>query len=170
MHKIGRFRTYFILVLVIFLQLTVLDHIRIFGVKPDLVIIPVIFFGLFLGRGMGLESGLAAGLMKDLFALDFFGINAFCLALTGFFAGILGSKFSRESKRTQGLLVLFLNAFSMTAHFIVVSVFSKWTNLDFGKYFVNSVIPASIYTALISIPVFFKLTDIYETRGSEEYL
>lgn len=169
-HKISRFQIYSILTLAIFLHLTVLDHIEIFGVKPDLIIILVIFFGLFLGRGLGVEFGLVAGLSKDLFALDFFGINAFIFAITGFLAGVLGAKFSRESKRTQILLVISLTVFSMTAHFILVSIFSKWINLGFGEYFTASVLPTSVYTALVSIPIFFKLTKTYNPRGSEEYL
>lgn len=170
MYKIKRLQIYSILALALLLHLTILDHIKVFGVKPDLMLIPVIFFGLFLGREMGLEAGLAAGLLKDLFALDFFGINAFIFAVTGFLAGILGAQFSRESRRTQVLLVILLTAFSMTLHFIVVSVFSKWIYLDFGEYLAGSVIPTCIYTSLASIPIFVKLTNTYNPRGSERYL
>jgi len=169
-YKISRLRIYFILALALLLHITVLDHIKILGVKPDLLLIVVIFFGLFLGREIGLESGLAAGLFKDLFALDFFGINAFAFALTGFLAGLLGTQFSRESRKTQVLLVMFLTAFSMTLHFIIVSIFSKWIYLDFREYLTGSVIPTCIYTAIVSIPVFFRLMKAYKIKGSEEYI
>jgi rod shape-determining protein MreD len=161
---------YFILALALILHLTILDHIKISGVKPDLLLIAVIFFGLFLGRGAGLESGFAAGLFKDLFALDFFGINALVFALTGFLAGLAGARFSRESKKTQILLVVLLTAFSMALHFMIVSIFSKWIYLDFSEYLAGSIIPTCIYTAIVSIPVFFKLMKVYNIRGSEEYL
>lgn len=170
MYKISRLQIYFILVLALILHLTVLDYIKIAGVKPDILLIVVIFFGLFLGNGAGLESGFAAGLFKDLFALDFFGINAFVFALTGFLAGSLGARFSRESKRTQILLVIFLTAFSMTLHFIIVSIFSKWVYLNFGEYIAGSIMPTCIYTAIVSIPIFFKLMKTYEIKSSEEYL
>ena len=126
MRKIGRLQIYVILTIALLVHLTLLDHIKICGIKPDIMIIPVIFFGLFLGAGKGLESGLAAGILKDLFALDFFGINACIFGITGFLAGVLGTKFSRESKKTQSLLVIILTAFSMTLHYILVSIFSKW--------------------------------------------
>ena len=170
MHKIGRLQIYLILALTLIVDLMLLDHIKILGVKPDLMLIPVIFFGLFLGTGKGLESGLAAGILKDLFTLDFFGINTCILGLTGFLAGVLGTKFSRESKNTQILLVIFLTAFSMTLHYILASRFSKWINLDFGEYFGSSVVPTVIYTTLLSIPIFYKLANRYQLRGSEDYL
>ena len=170
MYKISRFKIYSILALALLLHLTVLDHIKIFGVKPDLMLIPVIFFGFFLGRNAGLESGIAAGLSKDLFALDIFGINTLIFAITGFLAGLLGTQFSRESRRTQFLLVMLLTAFSMTLHFAIVSVFSKRIYLDIGEYLAGSVIPTCVYTGIVSLPVFIKLTNLYKLRGSEDYL
>ena len=170
MHKIGRLQIYLILALALFIHLMLLDHIKILGIKPDIMIIPVIFFGLFLGGGKGLESGIAAGILKDLFALDFFGINSCVLGITGFLAGALGTKFSSQSKNTQILLVIFLTAFSMALHYVLVSTFSKWINLGFGEYFMSSVVPASIYTTLLSIPIFSWLANRYDMRGSEDYL
>lgn len=170
MYKVSRLRVYSILALALILDLTLLDHIKIFGVKPDLVLISVVFFGLFLGRRMGIETGFVAGFLKDIFALDYFGINAFVIALTGLIAGILGAKFSRESRRTQVLLVIFLTAFSMTIHFILASIFSKGLNFGFGGYLIGSIIPSSLYNAILSIPIFFKFMGIYNIRGSEEYL
>lgn len=170
MHKIGRLQIYLILTLALIVHLTLLDHIKIFGIKPDLMLIPVIFFGLFLGAGKGLESGLAAGILKDLFALDFLGINTCILGITGFLAGALGTKFSSQSKNTHILLVIFLTAFSMTLHYILASRFSKWVNLGFGEYFGSAVVPTSIYTTLLSIPIFSKLMNRYEMSGSEDYL
>ncbi len=170
MHKIGRLQIYLVLALTLFVHLILLDHIKIFGIKPDLMLIPVIFFGLFLGAGKGLEAGLAAGLLKDLFAIDFFGINACVIGLTGLLAGVLGTKFSREFGKTQILLVIFLTAFSMTLHYALASIFLKWSCLGFGEYFAGFVLPTSIYTALVSIPILFKLMNMYEIRGSEEYL
>lgn len=170
MHKISRLQIYFALALALLIQLTVLDHIKIFGAKPALMLTLVIFFGLFLGRGMGLEIGLAAGFASDLFTLDLLGINALIFALTGFLAGMLGAQLSRESKRTQGLTVLILTALAMILHFIIVSMLSRWSYLDLDEYIIGSAIPTSVYTAAVSIPVFFKLSSVYDLDRREEYL
>jgi rod shape-determining protein MreD len=158
------------LALTLLLQLTVLNHIKVFGVGPDLVLIVVIFFGLFFGRSVGMESGLAGGLAKDLFALDFFGVNAFLLALTGFLAGALGTKFSRESRAARLVIVMTLNFVSMGLHFILASAFSRGLDLGFGEYISGSVLPTCVYTALVSVPVFSKMMNMYNVRDSQEYL
>ena len=170
MHTIGRLRIYAVLALALLLHLTVLEHLRICGVRPDLVLASVVFFGFFLGPAAGLETGLVAGAMEDLFALDFFGINIFVLGVTGLFAGALRTKLSRESKRIRALLVFVLTAFAMTLHYLIASAFSGPMHVRYAEYAAASVIPASAYTALVSIPIFLKLADIYGLRRTEEYL
>jgi len=169
-YKINRIYVYVILLIALFIHLTVLDYVKIFGAKPDIMLACVIFFGLFAGAGMGLESGIAAGLMKDLYSLDFFGINTFVFALTGLLAGMLSTNFFRESKRTQGLLVLFFTIFSMTMHYVLVSVFSKWLDLRFSEYLFTSIIPAGIYTSLVAVPIFSRFIAMYDPREIEELL
>jgi len=168
--KISRFQIYPILALAILLHLTILDHIRIFGVKPDLMLIIIIFFGLFQERRAGLEYGFAAGFAKDLFTLDFLGVNTLVMAVSGFLAGLAGSQLSRESKKTQALLVMALTAVSMTLHFVIASTFSRWGYLDFGEYLTSSVIPTCVYTALVSIPVLHWFIRAYGFGSQEEYL
>ncbi len=170
MYKIGRANIYFILVLALTVHLTVLGHIRIFGATPDLMLACVIFFGLFLGSAAGLESGIVSGALKDVFALDFFGINMFVFAVMGLLAGSLSANFSKESKRIRALLVMVLTAASMVLHFIFASVFSQPPVLGFTEYLASSVLPVSLYTALISIPIYVKLVNMYRMGESEEYI
>ena len=166
----SRFRVYLILAAGLVLHLTILDHFRIFGAKPDIMLIPVIFFGLFLGRRVGFESGLVAGLAKDLFAFDFFGINTSIFALTGYLAGVMGANLSRDSKKAQALSTVLFTVTTMTMHFIMVSIFLGRINLNFGEYLAASIIPSSVYTAALSIPIFAKLEQVFDIRSSEDYL
>ena len=152
------------------LQMTIANHIKIFGSAPDFMLMCVIFFGLFLGGGAGLESGLAAGALKDIFSLDYFGINMFVFGLVGFIVGILNTKFFKDSKATQFILVFVFTSFSMLLHFVLVSVFSKYLILGFGEYFFSSILLTSIYTSLISILVFSKLAGFYDLRETEDFI
>ena len=161
---------YSMLVLALAVHLTVLGHIRRFGAAPDLMLACVIFFGLFLGPAAGLETGIVSGALKDLFALDYFGINMFVFAVIGLLAGSLSANFSRESKRIRALLVMALTAASMVLHCILASVFSRSPAPGFTEYLATSVLPVSLYTALISIPIYAKLVTMYRMGGSEEYI
>ena len=170
MHKINRFSIYFALLAGLFLNITVTNHLRIFGMKPDMLLLTVAFFGLFFGKGTGLESGLAGGFLKDIFTLDAFGINTFALGATGLLAGILSAKFFKEFKATQILLVLFLSFFSMVLHFIALPLFSRIPNLGLAKYMATLAVPASVYNALISIPLYVAFANIYHLKEDDDLL
>ncbi len=170
MHKVGRLKVYCILLLALLVQATVLSRFTIMGSRPDLMIICVIFFGLFLGRSAGLEVGAVAGLMTDLFSLDYFGINMVVYGITGLLAGSLRSSFARESKRSQALLVFACTAFSMCVHFAIASAFSRSISLGFFEYLKVCVVPAGIYTALVSIPIFMKFINMYSLKEQDDLL
>lgn len=170
MYKVNRFQIYLVLLIALFLHLGPLDYIKIFGVKPDALLMSVIFFGLFLGGTAGLETGIVAGALKDLFAFDFLGINTFVLGIAGLTVGSLNTKFSRDSKIAEMILVFTFAVFSMSLHFILVSIFLKNIALSYPEYLTISILPAAIYTSLVSIPIFAKLIEIYNLKESEEYL
>ncbi len=170
MYKIGRTQIYLILLAALALQAGPLGYVRISGARPDILLACVVFFGLFLGPAAGFESGLAAGLLKDIFALDFFWINALILGVTGLFAGGVSAKFFKESKRTELLIVTVFNAFAMSIHFLIVSILPGPLALEFGEFFLSSVIPASIYTGVLSVPVYRWLISFYNLKETEDYL
>ncbi len=161
MRKIKRSWIFFLLLIALFLQITILNHLKIFGAKPDIILICVVFFGLFLGSSAGLGAGVAAGLLIDIFVLDFFGINALIYGVTGFLAGLLSTKVFKESKKTEFAIVFFFTVFSMSLHFVLVSAFSRSLNLGYLEYFYSSVIPAGLYTSIVAVPIFVKFIDMY---------
>lgn len=69
------------------LQVTVLDHFRLAGVKPDLVLILIIFNSFRQGSRNGALWGFGAGLLVDISAGCYFGLNALALAAAGYLAG-----------------------------------------------------------------------------------
>ncbi len=170
MYKINRLTIYTILLVALFMHLTVLNHLKILNSKPDLLLLSVVFFGLFFGKGVGLESGLVAGFLEDLFTFDIFWINTFILGMVGLLAGFLNTKFFKESKATQALLVFTCTAFSMLSHFVIVSFFMKSLKLTFPEYIIGSVTPTAFYTALASIPIFSMLINIYGIKEESEEL
>jgi rod shape-determining protein MreD len=169
-HKVGRFKIYSILLLALLINLTVLNRLSIFGARPDLLVICVTFFGLFIGRSAGLESGLVAGALTDVFSLDYFGINTSVYGATGFLAGVMKTNFSRESRRTQALIVFFCTAFSMCLHFSLASTLSRSISLELPEYFKTCVIPEGLYTAIISVPIFKKIMDFCDLREQDDLL
>ena len=161
-----------ILVLALFLQMGFLNHVKLFGAKPDLMLILTVFFGLFFGKRKGLQVGFVAGLIADLFTADFFGINMFILGVTGFSAGAISAKlfFFKESKTAELVLVFSFTVFAAILHFALVLILTGFFALNFRDYFISSVLPVSIYTSLLSIPVFLKLINVYGLKELKELI
>jgi rod shape-determining protein MreD len=163
-------RAYLLLALAVLLQLTVLNRLMLWGAKPDLLLICVTFFGLFLGSAAGLESGFVAGAMTDLFVIDYFGMNMVIYSCVGLAAGALKNSFIKESKRTQTLLVFFCAAFSLSLHFVITAIASRGTPLSFYEYLGSAIIPSSLYTSIVSIPVFVKFMEVFNLRQKEYFV
>lgn len=169
-NKVSRISIYLLLISALFLQLVALDYIKIFATKPDLMLLLVIFYGLFFGSSIGIETGFIAGLLKDILSVDIFGINTLTLAATGLAAGILSSKFSKESRATQTVLVFSFSIFSMLMHYIYSSFISNITYINLSEYVLRLMIPVSLYTSLVSMIIFPVLMTKYHLEEREEFL
>ena len=130
----------------------------------------VIFFGLFFGWEVGIESGFAAGLLKDVFSADIFGANILILALMGLIIGLLSQKFFKESKTTQTFLVFIFTLASMAGHYIITKAITGITYISISEYMTRLIIPVSVYTSVLSAVIFPVLIKILRLKEKEEYL
>lgn len=101
MHRINTFIICLIFILFFLLESTVLNRLSVYGASPQLLIIFVIFSGLFYGVSAGLGTGLAAGLLKDIMGIGIFGLNIVIFGTLGLVAGFLSDKVYRENILTQ---------------------------------------------------------------------
>ena len=104
---------YLTLFIIFFIDLFVFEKFRIFGVKPELLLIAVLFFGFNFGIARGIEVGIIAGILKDIFSVGYFGISIISFTLTGFIAGCLKDKLLKENFIIQfvasGISVYFIS-------------------------------------------------------------
>jgi rod shape-determining protein MreD len=73
--------------------------------KPDLLLLLVVFFNLYLGIRYGLVCAVFAGLLKDAFSPDTFGLYIFLFMLSACLATILRRNFYRPGSRLSRLVV-----------------------------------------------------------------
>lgn len=83
--------------LALLLQSAVFPHLTVFGIRPDLVAVVVVCWGLLYGPAEGFVAGLAAGLVQDLTMGQYIGLFALAKTLTGFVAGVVESKIYKET-------------------------------------------------------------------------
>lgn len=73
---------------------------------PNLIIIFVLFIGLFSTQEAGITYGVSLGIFVDLILGKRIGISGIMLGMVGLIGGILDKNFSKESKLTIIIMVI----------------------------------------------------------------
>jgi len=105
-----KFLLYLILVLLLVpLQTTLLPHLTVWNIKPDLGIVAAALVGLFAGELEGLLVGLAIGWILNLFSAGELWLSLLTNGGVGLLAGFLGRQVSKVTSITLGVGLLFVS-------------------------------------------------------------
>ena len=137
------------------LQSTVLCYFEICSIKPDIILIAVIYFALYGGRKFGSEIGITGGLLKDIVSGLPFGLSILSFGGLGFLVGSVGSRLYKESPFTQIILTIG-SAVSISLFYYVGSYISRRLP-PFSEFFRFIILPSGVYTALVSPAIFLML-------------
>jgi len=94
------------LVLVTIFQSTLANHLGGSEVKPDFVLIAVIYFGLSKGSFEGEIFGFFGGFLEDVFSGGPLGLNGLIKAIIGYTCGIIKKKFYPKNIVTQTIILI----------------------------------------------------------------
>ena len=111
--------------IIYFLQANFFSWFTIFGIKPNLFIIYILFIGLFGNRGMGIIYGSITGIFLDLLFEEKIGVNLIALSLIGIIATIFDKNFSKDSRITIMFMV-----FGTTIIFEIISYFTRYIQTE----------------------------------------
>lgn len=140
-----------ITILAIF-QVTLLDYFKIFGVKPDLLLISIVIISLCpLKPRWILFFSIFAGILKDALTISTFGINTLLFPLWSLLIIRLSKKISLDNNFIRALLIYIISVFN--------SIMMKFIFLSLGKsillgIFLRITFLESLYTALV-LPLLF---------------
>ena len=133
-----------VLILVsIILQSTVCQMISIASIKPNLLIILTVSFGLMRGRRSGMLTGFFCGLLTDIFFNTIIGFNALIYLWVGYFSGNFYRIFYDDDIKTP----LFLISVSDIVYGIV----------QYGFLFLmrgRILLPEMLYTLILTFVVY----------------
>jgi len=108
-----KFVIYLILVLLLVpLQTTLLPHLSVWNVKPDLGLVAALLVGLFAGELEGLLVGLAIGWILSLFSAGELWLSLLTNGGAGLLAGFLGRQVSQMTSVSLGLGLLLVSLVS----------------------------------------------------------
>lgn len=128
------------------LQTTVFDFLKVAGVKPDLVVLLVIYFAFTNGPYKGAAFGLLIGLLEDLIVGYNVGLNALALLFTGFLAGWFETKMYKENL-VIAFLVVFLGSIVSQSVILFAGFFAGF-NWQLANNF-NFILAISIYNTCL---------------------
>ena len=130
------------------------DLLSIKGVRPDFVIIILIFFGLNFGGLHATVVGFSVGLIQGLGFLGggFIGLSSLTKSITGFYAG-----FFQKSKRKWNdlyFLIIFLSG-CLIHNFLFFYIYTLGSKINIFSMLIKFVLPKSIYTTIIGMMIFY---------------
>jgi len=121
------------------------------GVTPDTTLVLIVSYAILRNEVEGALFGLFAGLMLDISGM-FIGI----FALLGFLVGYICGKPFKDFFKDNYFLPFFVVVGVSFAHQFVlyVTTILLMGQLDFWHYMRNLILPKTVYTASLSIPLY----------------
>lgn len=143
------------------LQVALLDSIKIFNVKPDLLLIGTVIAALYFDLKWALVLAIFCGILKDIFGINTFGISILLFPLWSFCVVKLAKNMHLDNNFVCMALVFILGIFN--------SIITKLIFLWLGAFiplgiFLRITFLEALYTALVSLLV-FKLSEAISCGG-----
>lgn len=141
-----------IIIISCLIQVTLLDCIKIFGIKPDLLLVSGLMISLFsIDLKWALVSGIFAGMLKDIFCLNAFGINTLLFALWSFLIVKLAKEISFDYHFIRATLIFII--------MVINNIITRLVLLSLGKFVplgvsLRIIFLESFYTAILALLIF----------------
>ncbi len=150
MKKFGLVIGFIVIFLCIYiLQSNFFSWFTIAGIKPNLIVVFVLFIGLFTNKVYGLTFGVIFGLLLDIFISKKIGLSAIMLGGLGLIGAILDKNFSKDSKITIIGMVAVTTFFYELINYIINSMIFSY--IWEPKEFLVKVIVEVIYNSILTI-------------------
>lgn len=147
---------------VLVLQSTLFYNLRLFGVRPDLILAIVGSIALMRGWTKGLAWGVLGGLLEDFITGSLPGSHALAKSITGFTLGLLEGKVFKENVLLPAVALFAGSLAEGIIFFLASGVFGqvKWT---FIIAFRTVILPTATITALLA-PIVYRFCErLYES-------
>ena len=141
-------RDVFALIVVLALQSTILYRFEIAGIRPDLLVAYVIYFGWMRGPIPGTLGGFGIGLLQDLDASGPLGLNALAKSVVGFLVAKAGFRVHRSN---VGVRFSFFFVAMLVHDLIYYGVATGGDGGEFVKQYFLKGVPTAAYTTVFAI-------------------
>ena len=134
------------------LQSTFFPEIAILGVTPDTALVLIVSYAILRGDIEGALFGLFAGFVQDINGGMFIGIFAMLGFVTGYVCGKPFRDFFKDNYFLPFFIVVIVCLVYQFALYVTTILFTG--QLEFWHYARTIILPKTIYTASLSIPLY----------------
>jgi len=140
-------------VVVLILQSTLANWISILNVKPDFLMLYVMFIAYREGKTAGILYGFCFGLLQDLTAASLFiGLSSLVNSIIGFGTGYLHRKFNVMN---PVLLYIVAAGILLLGEAVYTGIYYASSPLAFGILAEHLILPTFLYTGIIGTLLIF---------------
>lgn len=136
------------------LQATVVPHLGIAGIKPDLPLVLTVLLAFWRGAATGTTAGFFIGLAQDVTNPAFLGLNALTKSLLGYAAGSLREHLNAGHPVAHAA-VLFVAVLLHDLVYLTIYTHLALSNLLMGL--LARSLPTALYSALVGMWAFAAL-------------
>lgn len=156
-----------LLVLIIVLQTTIIPSMDIFGASLNLPILFVVLISLFRGSASAYGWGLAIGLLLDLLAGKYIGLNMLSLLFCGFFSGMLFSK----NYKTNFFIPVAATAAGGLIYSVIYLLLARFAGvqISFMRDLFTEMMPMLIFTAAAALPLYIIVYVIHQHNADNQF-
>lgn len=154
------------------LQSSFLEYAKIYGIKPNLIIITTISYALVRGSREGAIYGLFSGLLLDVMGGKYIGLYA----IMGMYLGLIIGSLNKNLYNENYLIPIMVTAGSSFVYSMIVYVSLYFIPQpdEILWYTIGYIIPEAIYNTILSIFVYFFILYInkkldYYSKTSRSY-
>lgn len=155
-----KFLFYLILVLLLVpLQTTLLPHLSVWDIKPDLGLVAAAFVGLLAGELEGLLVGLAIGWVLNLFSAGELWLSLLTNGGVGLLAGFLGRQVSHVTSISLGVGLLLV---SLASGLLAAMNFKHLDVSQMGWMVESIVLPQACFDAVVGAGLYWLLSQRFD--------
>ena len=151
-------KTFIILIVTygLFLIECVISEVLGLKIKPNLLIISVVFFNLTWGIRWSLVAAFFAGMLKDSFGISILGFYTFSFLMSAYLTTLIKFYLYQTGSRASRVFIVFLICFLNATILYFLKLMS--TPIDLYQSILQIVIPEIITTTLVTTFVIQKLS------------
>jgi len=134
------------------LQSTFWPQFSIMGVMPDTALVLIVSYAILRGDIEGALFGFFTGLVHDMLAAMFIGVFALLGFLTGYVCGKPFRDFFKDNYFMPFFVVVAVSLVHQFGFYVMAIMLTG--QLDFSHYVRSIMLPTTVYTATVAIPIY----------------